>query len=199
MICQSNNEGCWGPLCFCSCKPTPYPRPPWRCFGSLDIHLCRAREEEQMGVPQRQIWAKVDKEQERTRRWRRGFLNFCWRDGKAEVPHTSPRRWLGQCTALGLHLWLQEKGKTSAEKKCFLLSIARITWPPPPHPGNLVLFFGRQKQRFLWTLILGHFCNAWYDDEFKDRYLVFYKTSVLSSSERHIFVKKIPQAITPSS
>ena len=108
LLCQSNNEGCWGPLCFCSCKPTPYPRPPWRCFGSLDIHLCRAREEELMGVPQRQIWAKVDKEQERTRRWRRGFLNFCWRDGKAEVPHTSPRRWLGQCTALGLHLWLQE-------------------------------------------------------------------------------------------
>ena len=30
--------------------------------------LCRAREEELMGVPQRQIWAKVDKEQERTRR-----------------------------------------------------------------------------------------------------------------------------------
>ena len=68
-----------------------------------------------------------------------------------------------------------------------------------PHPGNLVLFFGRQKQRFLCTLILGHFCNAWYDDEFKDGYLVFYKTSVLSFSEGQIFVKKNPQAITPSS
>ena len=37
-------------------------------------------------------------------------------------------------------------GNTSLKKECFLSGIVQIT--SPPNSGNLVLFFGRQKQRF---------------------------------------------------
>ena len=141
MICQSNNEGCWGPLCFCSCKPTPYPRPPWRCFGSLDIHLCRAREEELMGVPQRQIWAKVDKEQERTRRWRRGRLKR-WQGWS---PSHFPTEVTGSMHCFGASPVTPGVREDISWKKCFLLSIARITWPPPPPSGQLGSLFWTSK------------------------------------------------------
>ena len=40
--------------------------------------------------------------------------------------------------------FLNVMGNTSHKKTCFLSGIAQMTSPP----GNLVLFFGRQKQRF---------------------------------------------------
>ena len=119
--------------------------------------------------------------------------------GKSGLRWTRSRRGRGGALLWGFTCDSRSKGRHQLKKNVFFWALPESPDPLPPHPGNLVLFFGRQKQRFLWTLILGHFCNAWYDDEFKDRYLVFYKTSVLSYSERHIFVKKIPQAITPSS
>ena len=199
MICQSNNEGCWGPLCFCSCKP-PLTR------GLLGDVL-EALTSTYAGQERRSWWecpkGKSGLRWTRSRRGRGGEGGDSWifaeemaRLKSLTLPHGGD--WVN-ALLWGFTCDSRSKGRHQLKKNVFFWALPESPDPLPPHPGNLVLFFGRQKQRFLWTLILGHFCNAWYDDEFKDRYLVFYKTSVLSSSERHIFVKKIPQAITPSS
>ena len=77
----------------------------------------------------------------------------------------------------------QGAGEDEEVKEGETEEMARLKSLTLPHGGDWV-------NALLW----GFTC----DSRSKGRHQLK-KTSVLSSSERHIFVKKIPQAITPSS